>query len=564
MRTIVVAVAVAVVAAAAIPARAQRWRDDTATTIGTTAEWTNKVELADVDGDGWLDVLLANGRSYQTPGTPEASRVFRNTAMWSGAPPFFEEITAQVFGTATGHARVIKVRDVDADGDADIFVGNTYGDASRLYRRDATGWTDVTATQLPDLQPWVGDADFGDVDGDADLDLVLADWGTTISAGAPPRLYLNDGAGTFTAAPAGQMPATAVRWSWELDLADVDGDWDLDLLVASKLGARTVLYRNDGAGTFTDDAGGLPSFTNNYETELMDIDGDGDLDLVTLNDGSNLRDHVLVNTGGQFVDETATRLAGAANPSEDDNMAAFVDIDGDRDADFLVGSLSGPDRLLVNDGTGVFTVSTTDVPGSTPGTLGIAIGDVDGDARPDLLMGQGELAFADHLYRATTTVPADVAAPLVYLQQIDETGVRVAARVLDGESPAGALDYTEVALEYDGDAEGSAPMTWYGEFLWRGELPAPGSYSYRVCATDRAGNRDCSNPKLTAGGGDVAPGNDAGTGAPDAGQPIDCPNGQTCEGTGCCDTGSSPGRAALPIALVALALLRRRRVRTGS
>ena len=86
-----------------VGAHAQRWRDDTATTIGDTAEWTNKVELADVDGDGWLDVILANGAGYASPGPAEASRVFRNIADWTGAAPFFEEITGEVFGTATAH-----------------------------------------------------------------------------------------------------------------------------------------------------------------------------------------------------------------------------------------------------------------------------------------------------------------------------------------------------------------------------------------------------------------------------------------------------------------------------
>ena len=232
---------VAAAALAALPATAaaQRWCDDTAATIGATAEWTNKVELADVDGDGWLDVVLANGRGYSSPGAAERSRVFRNRGAWTGAAPYFEEITAQIFGGATGHARVIKVRDGDGDGDDDVFVGNTYGDASRLYRRDAGGWTDVTVEALPAAPVVrVGDADLGDVDGDGDLDLALADWGADLDAGARPRLWRNDGGGVFTDATEALLPDVAVAWSWELDLVDVDVDLDLDLLIASKLGAR--------------------------------------------------------------------------------------------------------------------------------------------------------------------------------------------------------------------------------------------------------------------------------------------------------------------------------------
>ena len=73
------------------------------------------------------------------------------------------------------------------------------------------------------------------------------------------------------------------------------------------------LFRNDGAGTFTDDPRALPQYTNNYEFEAMDLDGDGLLDLVTINDGDiasddqvSRREHVFRNDGkGRFLDATA-------------------------------------------------------------------------------------------------------------------------------------------------------------------------------------------------------------------------------------------------------------------
>jgi hypothetical protein len=560
MRAICTVIAATILISTA-PAAAQRWRDDTAATIGTTAQWTNKVELIDVDGDGWLDAVLANGEGYSSPGDAEASRIFRNRGAWAGEPPFFEEITADVFGDAVAHTRVIKAADVDGDGDPDLFVGNTFGDPSKLYLRDGDGWTDVSATQLPAGEvPWVGDADFGDVDADGDLDLALADWGTDLEAGAPPRLWLNDGAGVFTAAPVGRVPAVNVAWAWELDFADVDGDWDLDLLEASKLGTHSFVFFNDGTGQFTDaSAAWLPAHDNNYEMEVMDVDGDGQLDLVTLNDGAGLRDHLFRGTPSGFVDATATALAGANNPGADDNMAAFVDVDSDRDPDLLIGALQGGDRLLINDGTGVFTLAAGEVPGSSPGTLGIAFGDVDHDRRPDLLMGQGEAAFADFLYRATDTVPVDTAAPLIWMQQIGTAAVVIGARVHDGKSPQDPHDLTEVVLEYEGDSDGSAAMTWYGEYLWRGELPASGLYSYRVCATDAAGNRDCSTSKSTAGAGDFSTGNDAVPGD-DAGDDTggdDAPGDG--DGGGCCQTGSSPAGGLVLALLVGVAILSRSR-----
>src|SRR3712207_5742985 len=56
------------------------WEDATRTTIGVTKEstWTNKVELADINGDGLVDVLFANGGGYDSPGSPTFSQVFLN------------------------------------------------------------------------------------------------------------------------------------------------------------------------------------------------------------------------------------------------------------------------------------------------------------------------------------------------------------------------------------------------------------------------------------------------------------------------------------------------------
>src|SRR4030095_12359750 len=92
--------------------------------------------------------------------------------------------------------------------------------------------------------------------------------------------------------------------------------------------------------------------------EPMDLDGDRFLDLVTVNDGeilkeqsANRREHVFRNDGkGRFRDATAQWWPADANIGEDDNMVAFLDFDSDGDADFVIGSLSGPDRLPSNRG----------------------------------------------------------------------------------------------------------------------------------------------------------------------------------------------------------------------
>ena len=169
--------ALAVVAGASAPAARQPaspgplWVDVTAEAIGKTGFWTNKVEIADLNGDGRPDILFANGGDYSTPGKPEPNQVFLNT----GPGLRFREATPDVFGATPDLARVIKARDLNGDGLVDIVVGTTYQTQSRLFLGRGQGrFEEATRTHLPQMPLSVGDLEVGDVDGDGDLDLVSA------------------------------------------------------------------------------------------------------------------------------------------------------------------------------------------------------------------------------------------------------------------------------------------------------------------------------------------------------------------------------------------------------
>jgi len=511
VRVVIVAIAALLIghrpsathAQGAAPLPSKLWVDATAQLLGDTANWTNKVEIADIDEDGRLDLLFANGGNYSDPGTPEMNGAFLNR----GPGRKFEDRSQAIFGTPA-LTRVIKVRDINADGHADIIVGTTYQTQSRLYLGTGGGaFREVTATNLPQTPLSVGDLEVGDVDLDGDLDIVLADWGAgnnMSNEGGRTRLWLNDGTGKFSDATAARMPAALVRFSWDLELVDTDNDYDLDVLVSCKRCAGGFLFRNDGTGKFTDDPAGLSQYTNNYEYEPMDLDGDGFLDLVTINDGeilkeqsANRREHVLHNNmKGRFRDATAQWWPADQNIGEDDNMVAFLDFDSDGDADFVIGSLSGPDRLLINDGKGHLTVATDVFVGAqTPGTLGIALGDLDGDGRMDVVQAQGEhpTAVQEKIFLGTGLKP-DTAPPSISMISAATVGGRVVvrARVHDRKSPLAAGELSGVTVMLTGRAE-TTPMKWYGEYLWTVTMPAGFTETtpFSVCAADGAGNRAC-------------------------------------------------------------------------
>jgi hypothetical protein len=505
--------AAAVLVATAATAHGQElWDDVTADTIGTTAEWSNKVELADLNGDGRVDILFANGGNYNEPGDPVQNRIFLN----QGAGKPFREATDDILGPTGDLARVIKARDLSGDGIVDIVVGTTYQTQSRLYLGTGGGaFREVTASNLPDAPGSIGDIEIGDVDGDGDLDLVLADWGPGDpfeSEGAPVRLWLNQGGGSFEDA-SDQLPGSKVRWSWDLELFDADNDYDLDIAVSCKVCTGSRLYHNDGGGRFADASGQLPQFTNNYEFEPVDIDADGFMDLVTINDGDQVsaddqfdrREHVFLADGqGGFRDGTADVWPDSANVGADDNAVVVLDADSDGDPDFLIASLSGDDRLLRNQDGRLVVEQAVFGGAATPGTLGIAVADLNGDRRLDVVQSQGELAEDERVYFGTGIAP-DGAAPRIDLVETPDPGdgaVTIRARVHDNKTPVAAHDFSEVVLCAGSceQASGSArvAMSWYGGALWRGALEVSEGDSYQLCATDTAGNQACSDP-LTLG-----------------------------------------------------------------
>lgn len=543
--------AVLLVLGSSTVASAQRWVDATPNCLGTTAEWTNKVEVADVDGDGHVDILMANGGNYSTAGNNEATRVWKNLGNWSASALHCTEISAQAVGGFTGLSRMIKTADVDGDGDLDIFTGGAHQTQAKLFRRDANGWTDVSS-QLPQAPTSIGDAEFGDVDDDGDLDIVFADWGAgdaMQNTGGRTRLYRNNGQGTFVDETARGMPDVLVRMSWDMELADLDGDFDLDALISCKRCTGSFMFRNDGKGKFTNEPDALPKFTNNYELEPMDIDGDGDLDLITINDGPSFTEHVFVNRGdGTFADETSTRLTGTANPANaDDNTMVWLDYDNDGDSDVLIGRL-GADRLLLND-AGKFTLApNAATPNDTNATLGLAIADLDGDGRLDLVQGQGEIqqSLADKVQLAGAEQALDTQPPTIVMQN-EPVGNKVRARIHDRIAPSRPHDFKKVVLKVDNT---EIPMTWAGPMMWVGTYPLePRNTAYQVCATDRAGNEKCQSLASSA---DAGVGGDAGTTPP-------------ADGGGCCSCNSTHDpRGSLLLALLVSARILRRGRRSKS
>ena len=290
---------------------------------------TWKIGLGDLDGDGDLDAVFANGRVNH-------SEVWLN----DGSGTFVDSGQKLM---QYGHG--IDVGDLDGDGDLDLFLtSHSASQPSKVYLNDGQALFEDSGQDYMDVGYRL---DLADLDGDGDLDALSENVEAT-------SIYLNDGAGHF--AP-GEGPLTQGKGPFPPPTigGDLDGDGDVDLFVKEEgAGYRTLL--NDGAGSFGEgwfyaDATAMAI----GDAGLEDVDGDGDLDAVVTNGHFQTTSHpalVLMNDGsGQFTD------SGQRLPAVRNGKPSFGDLDGDGDLDLVLTDYEQPNQIWLNDGAGRYSDS---------------------------------------------------------------------------------------------------------------------------------------------------------------------------------------------------------------
>jgi hypothetical protein len=249
------------------------------------------VGLIDYDNDGWLDIYLVNGSTYDAISgkrTPPHAALFHNNHDGT-----FTDVSEKAGVTNDRWGFGVAIGDFDNDGWPDIFVAN-FG-KNRLYHNNHDGtFTDVAEEAGVTLGNWSKGATWGDYDGDGRLDLFVSGYvhydlnnqpsaedGTASTAhcemrgapvmcgprglpGEPDHLFHNNGDGTFTDVSVKAGVSDPNRfYGFTAIFVDVNNDGKVDLLVAND-SEQNYLYINKGDGTF-DDQSYVSGFAFNFD-----------------------------------------------------------------------------------------------------------------------------------------------------------------------------------------------------------------------------------------------------------------------------------------------------------
>lgn len=345
---------------------------DGGNTVGDADYTVQALVAGDLDNDGDVDLVSADGKiiGWENDATP-FSGLWNNHAI--GSPGI--SIYALVLG------------DLDNDGDLDVASGSDQvigGYEVRVWQNDATPFDALWASNDAGNADAVLSLVSGDLDNDGDLDLVSGDDGAGVIA------WSNDGT-PFSGFWTLQTVGTGSTDVTALAVGDIDNDGDLDL-VGGNAANRVQAWENDGTPFDSAwSAHDVFTTTDGIESlDLADVDGDGDLDILAGCRAGELYELTSwQNDGSPFTDAWTRHDIGDKDLGTIYALTA-ADFDVDGDSDLASGSqvhgTFAEVRTWENSGSPFAgTWSSVDVTQAVTDVHALATADLDRDGDPDLI-----------------------------------------------------------------------------------------------------------------------------------------------------------------------------------
>ncbi|MBC7946535.1 MAG: VCBS repeat-containing protein [Chitinophagaceae bacterium] len=471
----------------------------------TTGSYPTNVAIADLNADGLADMITANAQA-------NSISIFKNTGSF-GAISFDAKLD---FATGTDPKR-IAIGDLDGDGKQDLVVTNfNAGNASSVsvFRNTSVG-ANISLAPKMDFTTGMGSLglSLADMNSDGKLDMIVS------SGNSGYFSFFNNTtsiAGNISFAP--QQNFSMLFHPDNITVADLDKDGKPDI-ITSNFSANTIsIFRNIGSGgslslaTRTDYAANLsPSWITSG-----DFDGDGKTDIALSNYSSNNTSlYRNISTPGSIMLE----------PKQDFPLAptniAVADLNGDGKLDLSGGrGLNGMVGIMENKYTGAGAFSFGNAIDITAGNFDtfIAVGDLDGDGKPELVAVntlQNNVVVLSN--RLNTPVILSLSTPLassgatVALNGNNFTGTQ---SVKFGGTPASSftvISATRIDAVVGGGASGNISVTTpsgtgtIGGFNFIPEITAEGATSFCVggsvllLSTASANNQWYKNGNLISG-----------------------------------------------------------------
>ncbi|GAB3878717.1 hypothetical protein GCM10028824_41170 [Hymenobacter segetis] len=288
----------------------------------------NSIALADLNGDGRLDAVAANQRTYSAGVLlGQATGVFAPVSLYSvGA----NKLPVQV---ALG--------DVNGDGRPDIVTCNSFDNEIAVLLAQTSGGVAPASAYATGTGGSAGVA-LGDVNGDGRLDIVT---GKNNAAG----VLLGQAGGTFAPITTYPFGSGASGGANDVALGDLNGDGRLDIVFVDPNRASTIVLLGQASGGF----GSASAYATNGNTPmgvvLGDVTGDGRLDIVTAN-GAGTVSVLPGMAGGTF----ATAVVFPIGPNTTPADVALGDLNGDGRLDIVTGlfaNITNNVGVLLNTGT---------------------------------------------------------------------------------------------------------------------------------------------------------------------------------------------------------------------